>query len=58
MPVDIAITLIWVVLVNMMGTIIKRRERHLYCHLVLYSDMGNRFNAAHCQFFCNTGNSF
>jgi cytochrome c oxidase cbb3-type subunit I/II len=30
-PVDIAITLIWVVFgINMFGTIIKRRERHLY----------------------------
>ena len=30
-PIDIAITLVWVVFgVNMFGTIIKRRERHLY----------------------------
>lgn len=30
-PVDIAITLIWVVFgINMMGTMLKRRERHLY----------------------------
>ncbi|MFY0598515.1 MAG: cytochrome-c oxidase, cbb3-type subunit I [Cyclobacteriaceae bacterium] len=30
-PIDIAIALIWVVFgVNMMGTILKRRERHLY----------------------------
>ncbi|MEZ4806075.1 MAG: cytochrome-c oxidase, cbb3-type subunit I [Flavobacteriales bacterium] len=30
-PIDIAITLIWVVFgVNMFGTILKRRERHLY----------------------------
>ncbi|HQW94297.1 MAG TPA: cytochrome-c oxidase, cbb3-type subunit I [Saprospiraceae bacterium] len=30
-PLDIAITLIWVVFgINMFGTIIKRRERHLY----------------------------
>ena len=30
-PIDIAITLIWVVLgINMFGTIIQRRERHLY----------------------------
>lgn len=30
-PLDIAITLIWVVFgINMMGTILKRRERHLY----------------------------
>jgi cytochrome c oxidase cbb3-type subunit I/II len=30
-PIDIMITLIWVVYgINMMGTILKRRERHLY----------------------------
>lgn len=30
-PIDIAITLIWVVFgINMMGTILTRRERHLY----------------------------
>lgn len=30
-PIDIAITLIWVVFgINMMGTMLKRRERHLY----------------------------
>lgn len=30
-PIDIAITLIWVVLgINLFGTILKRRERHLY----------------------------
>jgi cytochrome c oxidase cbb3-type subunit I/II len=30
-PIDIAITLIWVVFgINLMGTILKRRERHLY----------------------------
>jgi len=30
-PIDIAITLIWVVFgINMIGTLIKRRERHLY----------------------------
>src|SRR5690349_15626402 len=30
-PVDIAITLVWVIFgINMFGTIIKRRERHLY----------------------------
>lgn len=30
-PIDIAITLVWVVFgINMFGTIIKRRERHLY----------------------------
>ena len=30
-PIDIAITVIWVVFgINMMGTILKRRERHIY----------------------------
>ena len=30
-PIDIAITVIWVVFgVNMFGTIIKRREKHMY----------------------------
>jgi cytochrome c oxidase cbb3-type subunit I/II len=30
-PVDIAITLVWVIFgINMFGTILKRRERHLY----------------------------
>ena len=30
-PIDIAITLIWVVFgINMFGTILKRRERHMY----------------------------
>lgn len=30
-PIDIAITLVWVVFgINMFGTILKRRERHLY----------------------------
>ena len=33
-PIDIAITLIWVVFgINMMGTLIKRRERHMYVAL-------------------------
>lgn len=36
-PLDIAITLLWVVFgVNMMGTIIKRRERHLYVAIWFY----------------------
>jgi cytochrome c oxidase cbb3-type subunit I/II len=36
-PIDIAITLIWVVFGwNMMGTIIKRRERHLYVAIWFY----------------------
>ncbi len=36
-PIDIAIALIWVVFtVNMMGTIIKRRERHLYVAIWFY----------------------
>jgi cytochrome c oxidase cbb3-type subunit I/II len=36
-PIDIAITLIWVVFgLNMMGTIIKRRERHIYVGIWFY----------------------
>src|SRR5690606_15230475 len=36
-PVDIAITLIWVVFgINMMMTIVKRRERHLYVAIWFY----------------------
>lgn len=36
-PIDILITLIWVVFgVNMFGTIIKRRERHLYVAIWFY----------------------
>jgi cytochrome c oxidase cbb3-type subunit I/II len=36
-PIDIAITLIWVVFgINMMGTILKRRERHLYVAIWFY----------------------
>jgi len=36
-PIDIVITLIWVVFgINMMGTIIKRRERHLYVAIWFY----------------------
>lgn len=36
-PVDIAITLIWVVFgINMFGTIIKRREKHLYVAIWFY----------------------
>lgn len=36
-PIDIAITVIWVVFGwNMMGTIIKRRERHLYVAIWFY----------------------
>jgi len=36
-PIDIAITLIWVVFGwNMFGTIIKRRERHLYVGIWFY----------------------
>jgi cytochrome c oxidase cbb3-type subunit I/II len=36
-PVDILITLIWVVFgVNIFGTIIKRRERHLYVSIWFY----------------------
>jgi cytochrome c oxidase cbb3-type subunit I/II len=36
-PIDIAIALVWVVFgINMMGTIIKRRERHLYVAIWFY----------------------
>lgn len=36
-PIDIAITLIWVVFgLNMFGTIIKRRERHIYVAIWFY----------------------
>lgn len=36
-PIDIAITLIWVVFgYNMFGTILKRRERHLYVAIWFY----------------------
>ncbi|MBP1658542.1 MAG: ccoN [Bacteroidetes bacterium] len=36
-PIDIAITAIWVVLIiNMFGTIIKRRERHMYVAIWFY----------------------
>lgn len=36
-PIDILITLIWVVFgINMFGTIIKRRERHLYVAIWFY----------------------
>lgn len=36
-PIDIAITIIWVVFgINMFGTIFKRRERHLYVAIWFY----------------------
>jgi cytochrome c oxidase cbb3-type subunit I/II len=36
-PIDIAITLIWVVFgINMIGTILKRRERHMYVAVWFY----------------------
>ena len=36
-PIDIAITIIWVVFgINMFGTIIKRRERHMYVAVWFY----------------------
>ncbi|TDQ11320.1 cytochrome-c oxidase, cbb3-type subunit I [Pedobacter metabolipauper] len=36
-PIDIAITLIWVVFgVNMFGTILKRREKHMYVAIWFY----------------------
>lgn len=36
-PIDIAITLVWVVFgINMIGTILKRRERHMYVAIWFY----------------------
>lgn len=36
-PIDIAITIIWVIFgINMIGTIIKRRERHMYVAIWFY----------------------
>ena len=36
-PIDIAITLVWVVFgINMFGTIIKRREKHMYVAIWFY----------------------
>ena len=36
-PIDIAITLVWVVFtVNLLGTIIKRREKHMYVAIWFY----------------------
>jgi cytochrome c oxidase cbb3-type subunit I/II len=36
-PIDIAITLVWVVFgINLIGTLIKRRERHLYVAIWFY----------------------
>ncbi len=36
-PIDIAITVIWVVFgINMIGTILKRRERHMYVAIWFY----------------------
>lgn len=36
-PIDVAITLVWVVFgINMLGTIIKRREKHLYVAIWFY----------------------
>ena len=36
-PIDIAITLIWVVFgINMLGTILRRRERHMYVAIWFY----------------------
>ncbi len=36
-PIDIAITLIWVIMgINMIGTILKRRQRHIYVAIWFY----------------------
>ena len=41
-PIDIAITLIWVVMgINMIGTMIKRRQRHIYVAIWFYSHFCN-----------------
>ena len=50
-PIDIAITLVWVVFgINMFGTIIKtKRKPPICCHLVLHCHMGYSCYAAHCK---------
>ena len=36
-PIDIAITVVWVIFtVNLIGTILKRRERHMYVAIWFY----------------------
>ncbi len=36
-PIDIAITLVWVIMgINMIGTILKRRQRHIYVAIWFY----------------------
>ena len=48
--IDIAIAVLWVVFgINMMGTIIKRREKTPLCgNLVLYRNLYNRCGPAYC----------
>ena len=50
-PIDIAITLIWVVFgINMIGTIIKaKRKTHVRCHLVLHCNMGYSCSSSYCK---------
>ena len=52
-PIDIAITLVWVIFgLNMFGTILKRRRAAFICgHLVLYRDLGSHRLAAHCKLY-------
>ena len=36
-PIDIAITVVWVIFgINMIGTIMKRREKHMYVAIWFY----------------------
>ncbi|MDQ1086331.1 cbb3-type cytochrome oxidase subunit 1 [Siphonobacter sp. SORGH_AS 1065] len=55
-PIDIAITLIWVVFgINMFGTIIKRRERHLYVGIwVLHRHVYYRSRSARGEFLLHS----
>jgi cytochrome c oxidase cbb3-type subunit I/II len=51
-PIDIAITIIWVVFgINMFGTIIKRRERHLYVAIWFYIATFVTVAVLHSTFF-------
>ena len=50
-PIDIAITLIWVVFgLNMFGTIIKAKNpTYLCCHLVLHCNLDHRSDVPYCE---------
>ena len=56
-PIDVAITLVWVVMaINYFGTIVKRRERHLYVAIWFYiAQHYYGCRASYCQFPGNTG---